>query len=302
MTDTHLIDERLRRFLAADDDSDWQDVLRRARPRRTRSLMLGRVTGIPPLAPSWSRQVARRRRLVGLSAAASAIAVTGVVVGLLVTAASPPSAYAAAKQALAATAAVSSGTMTLSTGASVRWSGKDLAIASGAGGNVLPGFDQLLLVGGAVYLRRADGSWLHYASEADLAPLLDRGTVLAAYGLAVASRAAQIIASAYGLQTTEQPDGSTVYSGTVPPETAVKVAPGKGGGPIMGIAGMLLPSFGSGGALKLVVGSDGLVRQMSETAAPPLTGAWRIDYTRLGDAPPITLPGTYTEGTAADLP
>ena len=313
MTDTHLIDERLRRFLATEDDSDWQDVLRRAWPHRTRPLRLRRVTGIPLLVPSWARRVTQRRRLVGLSAAAAAAVAAAVVVGLLATAASPPSAYAAAKQAIAATAALPSGTMTLSGGmstgadgtpliATVRWSGKDLAIASGTGGNVLPGFDQLLLVGGALYLQRPDGSWLHYASEADLAPLLDRGTVLAAYGLAVASRAAQIIASAYGLQMTDQPDGSTVYSGTVPPETAAKVPSGKGGGPIMGIAGMMLPSFGSGGALKLVVGSDGLVRQMSETATPPLTRAWRIDYTRLGDTPPITPPGTYTEGTAADLP
>lgn len=312
MTDTHLIDERLRRFLTAEDDSDWQDVLRRARPRGTRSRMLRRITGVPSLVPSWSRQVAQRRRLVGTAAAAAAVA-AGVVVGLLVTTASPPTAYAAAKKAIAATAAAPSGTMAVSSGtfsgadsmppvATVRWSGKDLAIASGTGGNVLPGFDQLLLVGGAVYLQRADGSWLHYASEADLAPLLDRGTVLAAYGLAVASRAAQIIASAYGLQTTEQPDGSTVYSGTVPPETAAKAASGKGGGAIMGVARMMLPSFGSGGALKLIVGSDGLVKQMSETAAPPLTGAWRIDYTRLGGTPPITTPGTYTEGTAADLP
>jgi hypothetical protein len=130
--------------------------------------------------------VAQRRRLVGLSAAAAAAAAAAVVVGLLATAASPPSAYAAAKQAIAATAALPSGTMTLSGGmstgadgtpliATVRWSGKDLAIASGTGGNVLPGFDQLLLVGGALYLQRPDGSWLHYASGADLAPLLDRG-------------------------------------------------------------------------------------------------------------------------------
>jgi hypothetical protein len=30
MTDTHLIDDRLRRFISARDDADWQDVLRRA--------------------------------------------------------------------------------------------------------------------------------------------------------------------------------------------------------------------------------------------------------------------------------
>jgi hypothetical protein len=303
----------LRRFVAAEDDSDWQDVLRRAGGDRRSGFRW--VTGVPPLVPPWSRQVAQRRRLVGLSAAAAAVVATGIVVGLLVTAASPPSAYAAAKKAMAATAAVPSGTMTLSTGtsssiadgmstvATVRWNGKDLAIAAGTEGNVLPGFDQLLLVGGGVFLQRADGSWLHYASEADLESSLYRGTVLAAYGLAVGSRAAQIIASAYGLQKTEQPDRSTVYSGTIPPNTRANVAPSKETGRIiMDTAQMLLPSFGSGGAFQLVVGSDGLVRQMSETAAPPLTGAWRIEYSRLGDTPPITPPATYTEGTAADLP
>jgi hypothetical protein len=191
----------------------------------------------------------------------------------------------------------------MSTVATVRWNGKDLAVASGTGGNVLPGFDQLLLIGGGVYLQRTDGSWLHYASEAALGPSLSGGTVLAAYGLAVGNRAAEIIASAYGLQKTEQPDGSTVYSGTIPPNTPAKIGPGKDTGRIiMGTAQNMLPSFGSGGTFQLIVGSDGLVRQMSETAAPPLTGAWRIEYIRLGDTPPITPPASYTEGTSADLP
>jgi hypothetical protein len=274
------------------------------------------VSDVPALLPPSSRQVAQPRRLVGLSAAVAAVVAAGVVVGLLVTAASPPSAYAAAKKAMAATAAAASGTMTLSSGTSssiaagmstvvtVRWNGKDVAIASGSGGSVLPGFDRLLLVGGGAYLQRADdGSWLHYASEADLEPSLGSGTVLAAYGLAVASRAAQIIASAYGLQKTEQPDGSTVYSGTIPPNSPAKGAPSKDlGGLVMDSAQSMLPTFGSGGAFQLVVGSDGLVRQMSETAAPPATGAWRVEYSRLGDPQQITPPAAYSEGTAADLP
>jgi hypothetical protein len=313
MTDMNVIGERLRRFVAAEDDSDWQDVLRRARDNR-RTLFRS-VTGVPALVPQWSRQGARRRRIVGLSTAAAVVVATGVVVGLLVTAASPPNAYAAAKRAVADTAAVSSGTMTISAGASssiadaastlatVRWNGKDVAIASGADGNVLRGFDQLLLVGGGVYLQRADGSWLHYASEAELVSSLLSGTVLAADSLALGGRAVQIIASAYGLQKTEQADGSTVYSGTIPPSAPAKVPPSKDTGRIiMDSAQLMLPSFGSGGDFQMVVGSDGLVRQMSETAAPPLTGAWSIKYTGLGDSPPITPPATYTEGTAADLP
>jgi hypothetical protein len=260
------------------------------------------------LVARWASEVpALPRRRVGLFAAVAAVVAAGVVVGLLVTAASPPSAYATAQKAMAATAAAASGTMTLSSGTSsstVRWDGKDVAIVSGTGGNVLPGFDQLRLVGGAVYLRRAeDGSWLHYASEADLERSLGGGTVLAANGLAVASRAAQIIASTYGLQKAEQPDGSTVYSGTIPPNSPAKGAPRKDlGGLVMDSVQNLLPSFGSGGAFQLVVGSDGLVSQMSETAAPPATGAWRVEYSRLGETQQITPPAAYSEGTTADLP
>jgi hypothetical protein len=282
-----------------------------ARPRRR--LVARWASDVPTLLPRSSQS----RRLVGLSAAVAAVVAAGVVVGLLVTAASPPSAYAAARQAMAATAAATSGTMTLSSGTSssiaaggmstvvtVRWNGKDVAIVSGTEGNVLPGFDQLRLVGGSVYLQRADdGSWLHYASEPDLEPSLGSGTVLAAYGLAVASRAAQIIASTDRLRKTAQPDGSTVYSGTIPPNSPAKGAPSKDlGGLIMSGAQGMLPSFGSGGAFQLVVGSDGLVSRMSETAAPPATGAWRVEYSRLGDPQQITPPATSSEGTAADLP
>jgi hypothetical protein len=260
------------------------------------------------LVARWAPDVAALpRRRIGLLTVVAAVAAVGVVVGLLVTAASPPSAYAAATKAVAATAAAASGTMTLSSGTSsstVRWDGKDVAIVSGTGASVLPGFDQLRLVGGAVYLQRAgDGSWLHYASEADLERSLGSGTVLAAYGLAVASRAAQTIASAYGLQKAERPDGSTVYSGTIPPNSPAKGAPSKDlGGLVMDSVQKLLPSFGSGGAFQLVVGSDGLVSQMSETAAPPATGAWRVEYSRLGDPQQISPPAAYSEGTAADLP
>jgi hypothetical protein len=127
--------------------------------------------------------------------------------------------------------------------------------------------------------------------------------VLEAYGLAVAGRAAQIIASAYGLQKAERPDGSTVYSGTIPANSPAKGAPSKGlGGLVMDSVQTMLPSFGSGGAFQLVVGGDGLVSEMSETAAPPATGAWRVEYSRLGDPQQIMPPAAYSEGTAADLP
>jgi hypothetical protein len=64
----------------------------------------------------------------------------------------------------------------------------------------------------------------------------------------------------------------------------------------------MLPGFGPGGTFQLVVGSDGLVRQMSESASPPLDAAWRIEYSQLGSTRPITPPATYAQGTPSDLP
>jgi hypothetical protein len=272
-------------------------------PRQPRSVVA--ATAEAPVAALRKPRSARRRRLIGISAAA-ALSLAGTLVALSLSA-PPPSAYAAAKKAIAATstAALDSGTMTLQrtaadgstvTVATVRWNGDDIAIASGADG-VIPRFDQLLLVAGDVYLQPADGTWLHFSSEAELGSPLDAGTVQAARGFAAGSRSAQIIASAYSLQKTVQPDGSTVYSGTIPPITRAEVTPSDDTA-----TQLMLPSFGSGGAFQLVVGSDGLVRQVSETASPPATGAWSVEYSKLGDTPQITPPATYTEVTPADLP
>jgi hypothetical protein len=276
----------------------------------------GRLHERGSLAPRTSQpllrlpQLARRRRLIALSAGAAAtLSLAALLVALTLSGAAPESAYAAARKAVAATSAgtLDSGTMTLtSTGpishsstsmvTTVRWNGKDFAIASGGEEQVVPGFVQLLLVGGGVYLQRADGSWLHYASEADLEPPIYAAAVQQLHELAAGSQAAQIIASAYGLQKTVQPDGSTVYSGTIPPSNPTEVSPSDDTKKIM------LPSFGPGGAFQLVVGSDGLVTRMSETALPPLVGAWSVEYSQLDTTPQITPPATYTEGTPGDLP
>jgi hypothetical protein len=256
----------------------------------------------------------RRHRLIALSAAAAgALSLAGVLVGLTLSAAAPEGAYAAAKKAVAASSAgaLDSGTMTLTSAGpyssgpwqggsdvtTVRWNGDDLAITSAGAADGLHGFVQLLLAGGGVYVQRADGSWLHYRSEADLERAFYAGAVQAARSLAAGSRAAQIIASAYGLEKSVQPDGSTLYSGTIPPSDPAEVAPSNDAA-----SQFMLPGFGPGGAFELVVGSDGLVTQMSETASPPLTGAWSIAYSELGSTAPIKPPSTYTEGTPGDLP
>jgi hypothetical protein len=253
-------------------------------------------------------QLPGRKRLIALSAAAAtALSLAGVLIAVTLSAA-PASAYAAAKKAIAASSAgaLDSGTMTLTSRGpigrgitsmvtTIRWNGDDIAIASETEGGVLPGFDQLLLVGGGVYLQRTDGSWLHYASQADLEPPLYDGAVRSARSLAAGSRAAEIIASAYGLQKTVQPDGSTVYGGTIPPSNPTEVAPSDD------TATQMLPVIGPGGAFQMTVGSDGLIRQMSETTFDGTAG-WSLEYTQLGSTPPIRLPATYTEGSPSDLP
>jgi hypothetical protein len=277
-------------------------------PDEATALRIYRVATTPRV--SERRLTPRRRRLFVLSAGAAAtLSVAGVLVAVVVSGAAPESAYAAARKAVAATSAdaVESGTLTLtstgpgqdgtSTVSTVRWNGKDFAIAAEGGAQVVPGFVQLLMFGKeALYLQRADGSWLHYANVLDLRSVLDAGGVQAAHELAVGSEAVQLIASSYGLQRAAQPDGSTVYSGTIPPSTPAEGSPGDGP------KKFILPGFDSGGVFRLVVGKDGLVDQMSETASPPLTGAWSVVYSQIGSTRPIAPPATYTEGTAGDLP
>jgi hypothetical protein len=309
--DLHLLLEDFRSEVSPPDEVTAQRIYRLATSGglRGRSASTARVPHPLLRLP----QLSRRRRLIALSAAAAAgLSLAGVLVALTLSAAAPASAYAAAKKAIAASSAgaVDSGTLTLTStgpysggpwrGASVvtavRWNGDDLAITSGDAADVVPGFVQLLEVGGGVYLQRADGSWLHYASDADIGRPFYAGAVQVARGLAAGSRAAQIIASTYGLQKTVEPDGSTVFSGTIPPSNPAE------GVSTDDTTQIMLPSFGPGGAFQLVVGNDGLVRQMSETASPPLTGAWSIGYSQLGSTPPISPPSAYTEGTVGDLP
>jgi hypothetical protein len=273
-----------------------------------------RVTRRRPFDLLVVSQLVGRKRLIALCAAAAvACSLAGVLLAITLSAA-PASAYAAAKKAIAASSAgaLDSGTMTQTTlsrspdgstssvTVTARWNRKDIAIASEGGRGVIPGFEQLLLVAGAVYLQRADGSWLHYASESVLESPPYAGTVQAVHGLVAGNHAAQIIASTYGLDKTVQPDGSTVYSGTIPPANPAEVAPS--GDKARQLMQLILPGFGPGGTFRLVVGSDGLVKRMSETAAPPITASWSIEYSQLGSTPPITPPASYTEGTPGDLP
>ncbi len=258
-----------------------------------------------PVGAQGRPQLAGRRRLIALSAAAVAcLSLAGALVGLMLSAASPQSAYAAAKKAVAATSggALDSGTMTLTvvhsgntwTSAITQWNGNDISMVSGGEKGLLFANRKLLLVGGGVYLQTADGTWLHYASEAEVGDPLNMMVQLA-HDNAGGFTADEILALATDLQKVVQPDGSTVYSGTIPASDAgAEVAPTDDTA-TRDIA--MLPRIWGGGQLQLVVGSDGLVRQISETADDG-SGGWSFQYSQLGSTPPISPPATSTDATS----
>jgi hypothetical protein len=290
------------------------------------------ATPVPAQRP-LPKPGSRQRRVVGLAVTvATAVAVVGVVVGLALTAASPPSADAAARRALAATAAAPSGTMTTTvlhggvtkTIEATRWNGSDLAFSPG-GSDVpfSPGVSsirQLLLIGGGVYVQTSGGTWLHYAKASDVPPKPLGGMVQYAHDNLAGTTAQQILALATGVQKTAQADGTTLYTGTIPNSAAAGIAPSDNGAITRMIFGVLKSKEGGalalGGGnhndlqLQMSVGSDGLVRQVNvtyqqqHTGTPALDGTytWSITYSQLGSTPPITAPASSTDVPPGTLP
>ncbi len=276
----------------------------------------------------------RHRRVVGLAVTvATTVAVVGVIVGLALTAASPPNASAAARRALAATAAAPSGTMTTTmlhggithTLEATRWNGSDLAFSPGVSDVPFsPGVSsirQLLLIGGGVYVQTPDGTWLHYANASDVPPKPLGGMVQYARDNIAGTTAQQILALATGVQKTAQADGTTVYTGTIPNSIAdAGIAPSDDGAITRMIFGVLKSKEGGalalGGGnhndlqLQMSVGGDGLVKQVSvtfqqqDTGTPALDGTytWSITYSQLGSTQPITAPASSTDVPPGTLP
>jgi hypothetical protein len=261
----------------------------------------------------------------GLAAATAAI-----VLGLTVSAAAPSGASAAATRALAATAAAPSGTMTTTvlhagvtkTVEAARWNGHDIAYSPDDG--PIP---QLLLIGGGVYAQMSDGTWLHYANASDVPPKPVGGLVQLARDNIAATAPQQIIALATGVQKTAQPDGSTVYTGTIPPSSLdPALVPGNDAitNMILGAQKRTVGMVGVGkgderpGAsccqndlqLQMSVGGDGLVKQVSvafqqqNASSPALDGTytWSVTYSQLGSTPPIAAPPGSTDVPPGTLP
>jgi hypothetical protein len=279
------------------------------------------ATPVPASRPLPSPD-SRHRRVVGLGVTVAAtVAVVGVVVvGLLLTAASPPGATAAARRALAATAAAPSGTMTTTmihagvtdTIDSARWNGSDIAFSPGDGL-----VQQVLLIGGGMYVQTSDGTWLHYANASDVGPKPLGGLEQLAQDNIASTTPQQILALATGVQQTTQPDGTTVYTGTIPSSsldpamvsgndaiTSMILGAQKRTDMMFGGAGGNAPgsSLQSDLQFEMSVGGDGLVNQVSVTFQQNGTYTWSVTYSQLGSTPPITAPASSTDVPAGTLP
>jgi hypothetical protein len=308
MNDTTRDLDLIRTHLRAAIERDLHNHTPRLRVTHRRSFRLG----IPTLAA------------VGVATAA-------VVLGFAVSAAAPSGASAEARRALAATAATPSGTlMTTVLHAAVtktietaRWNGHDIAYTTDDG--LIP---QLLLIGDGLYAQTSDGTWLHYANASDVPPKPIGGMEQLAQDTIAATTPQQIIGLATGVQKTAQPDGSTVYTGTIP---ASRLDPQSLTGNdaitnmILGAQKRTDGMVGVGKAteqtpgtpccqqdlqLQMSVGSDGLVKQVDVTfqqqnaSSAALDGAytWSVTYSQLGSTPPITPPTSSTDVPPGTLP
>jgi len=240
-----------------------------------------------------------RRVRVAIPAAVAAVGALAAVLVLTLTA-SAPSAYAAARRALARTEAASSGTMTLGDGATAirtEWNDGNISLT---GGKVLGPLERFLIVDGGLYVRQADGTWLHY-SDANNVPSVLAGRVRLARNNVAGNTAGQVLSLTTGFTQKTQPDGSTVYAGTIPessvdPDTLIT--------PTDDVLMMWILSHRLGDPgdpamqLRMVAGSDGTVQEVDFTSGDAL----KYTYRDLGTTPPITAPATATEMAPDALP
>jgi hypothetical protein len=262
-------------------------------------------------------RVTRRRSVrIGIpTLAALAAATAAVVLSLTLTAASPASAYAAAKKALAATTAASSGTITGTVthdGTSysldtTQWNGSSITVTPGDRSELGPN-QALRLIDGGAYVQQADGSWLHYASASGVGPKVGPQVELAQNNVA-GNTADQILSLATGLTQTTEPDGTRLYTGTIPnlntdpgvpptDDTILRIITNLRTGNDASAPG----GFHNGLQLQMTVGIDGFVRQVVLTFQQQDTGSatndgvytWAITYSQLDNTPPIAPPATST--------
>jgi hypothetical protein len=202
-----------------------------------------------------------------------------------------------------------------------RWNGNDIAYSPEDG--PIP---QLLLIGDSMYVQTSDGTWWHYADAADVGPKPLGGLAQLAQDTIAGTTPQQILALATGVQKTEQPDGTTVYTGTIP-NSSLNPATVSGNDAITSMIlgaqkrtdmmsgagpnqGNTLGAGPSDLQLQMSVGADGLVKQVSVKFQQPGTGSsaadgtytWSVTYSQLGDTPQITPPANSTDLAPGTLP
>ena len=242
----------------------------------------------------------RRTRIAIPAAGVVAAATAAVVLGLTLTA-SATSADAAARKALARTEAAASGTMTLGGGfgeITTEWNGGNIAVT---GGKVLSPLHGFRIVDGAVYVQQEDGTWLRYADANNVPDVIATKVGMARNDVA-GNSAEQVLALATGVEQTTQPDGTTVYTGTIPNSS---VDPDTLLGPSDDLLmwAILSHRLGDPGdpamQLRMVAGSDGTVQEVDLTrGGDTITFA----YTDLGSTPPIAAPADATDIAPTALP
>ncbi|HEV8104882.1 MAG TPA: hypothetical protein VGP69_14220, partial [Gaiellaceae bacterium] len=193
-----------------------------------------------------------------------------------------------------------------------RWNGSDIAFSPGDG--PIP---QLLLIGGGMYVQTSDGTWLHYANASDVGPKPLGGLEQLAQDNIASTTPQQILALATGVQQTAQPDGTTVYTGTIPSSSLdPAMVPGNDAitSMILGAQKRTDMMFGGAGGnapgssvqndlqFEMSVGGDSLVRQVSVTFQQNGTYKWSVTYSQLGSTPPITAPASSTDVPPGTLP
>ncbi len=242
----------------------------------------------------------RRARIAIPTIGVLAAATAAVVLGLALTT-SAPSAAAAARKALARTEAASSGTMTLGGGfgeITTEWSGGNIALT---GGKVLSPLQGFRIVDGGVYVQQEDGSWLHYADAGNVPAVIATKVRMARNDVA-GNSADQVLALATGIEQTTQPDGTTVYTGTIPnssvdPDTLLTQSDD------LLMWAILNHRLGDPGdpatQFRMVAGSDGTVQEVDLTRGGDTL---KFAYTALGSTPPIAAPSNAGELAPDALP
>ena len=165
------------------------------------------------------------------------------------------------------------------------------------------------MAGANIYLQEADGHWVRYPVKSALHSKFGSAVQLAQAD-AAGGTASAILALARHLHKTAGPDGSTLYTGTIPPDQADSALAPTDDSICMGVV-TRLRSVGRYSRFQLVVGRDGLVRRMSETfqnRGPQLnepdkkpvgkgSWTWSVSYSQLGSTPPISVPsGVFFRG------